>query len=299
MAGKTIKLYIAGEENKNLKSAELSNWSGKAFIGSRKNVPVIQKMEELSSPGIYFLLSKDLINSQITLYVGEADEVNSRLKNHINGKDWWDTFVCFISKDGNLTKAHVRYLEKRFYQIAKENTTVFDLKNSSEPPGSKLPQIDIDDLEEYLKNMIFVLQNLGILDFATTSNVKDDSIISLNDEIFYINLTSERVNEKNEVLQGKLRITQDGYRLLKGSYIEKTERQSFHKHCYYPLRNKIENENLLENCIYEGVYILKEDIDFNSSSAAASIVKNRATNGPKEWKTMSGITLDEFETMDK
>ena len=47
MAGKTIKLYISGEEQKNLKSAELSNWSGKAFIGGRKNVPIIQKMEEL------------------------------------------------------------------------------------------------------------------------------------------------------------------------------------------------------------------------------------------------------------
>lgn len=298
MAGKTIKLYITGEEYKNLKSAELSNWSGKAFIGSRKNVPVIQKMDELSSPGIYFLLSKELTDTQITLYVGEADEVNSRLRNHISGKDWWDTFVCFISKDGNLTKAHVRYLEKRFYQIAKENTTAFNLQNSSEPPGSKLPQSDIDDLEEYLKNMIFVLQNLGLLDFARTSN-EENIIANSSIEIFYINLTTDRIDEKGIQLKGKLVITQDGYRLLKGSYIEKTERQSFHSHCYYPLRKKIENENLLEETNLEGVYILKEDVDFNSSSAAASVVKNRATNGPKEWKNSSGMTLDEFETKEK
>ena len=45
--------------------------------------------------------------------------------------------------------------------------------------------------------------------------------------------------------------------------------------------------------------ILKEDVDFNSSSAAASVVKNRATNGPKEWKNSSGMTLDEFETKEK
>ena len=115
MAGKTIKLYISGEEQKNLKSAELSNWSGKAFIGGRKNVPIIQKMEELSSPGIYFLISKNLTDTQITLYVGEADEVNSRLRNHLSGKDWWDTFVCFISKDGNLTKAHVKDIWKNVF----------------------------------------------------------------------------------------------------------------------------------------------------------------------------------------
>lgn len=298
MAGKTIKLYITGEEQKNLKSAELSNWSGKAFIGGRKNVPVIQKIEELSSPGIYFLISKNITTTQITLYVGEADEVNSRLKNHLSGKDWWDTFVCFISKDGNLTKAHVRYLEKRFYQIAKENTTAFDLQNSSEPPGSKLPQSDIDYLEEYLKDMIFVLQNLGLLDFAKTSD-QEERIKTSNSEIFYLNLTTDRVDENKNQLQGKLIITQDGYRLLKGSFIEKTERQSFHTHCYYPLRKKIEDEKFLEESKYEGVYILKEDVDFNSPSAAASVVKNRATNGPKEWKNSSGMTLDEFETKEK
>ena len=298
MAGKTIKLYITGEEQKNLKSAELSNWSGKAFIGSRKNVPVIQKLEELSSPGIYFLISKNMTSNQITLYVGEADEVNSRLKNHLSGKDWWDTFVCFISKDGNLTKAHVRYLEKRFYQIAKENTTAFDLQNSSEPPGSKLPQSDIDDLEEYLKNMIFVLQNLGLLDFAKTSDQVEKEKPS-NSEIFYLNLTTDRIDENKKQLQGKLIITQDGYRLLKGSFVEKTERKSFHTHCYYPLRKKIEDENFLEESKYEGVYLLKADVDFNSPSAAASVVKNRATNGPKEWKNSSGMSLDEFETKEK
>ena len=186
-----------------------------------------------------------MTDTQITLYVGEADEVNSRLRNHISGKDWWDTFVCFISKDGNLTKAHVRYLEKRFYQIAKENTTAFNLQNSSEPPGSKLPQSDIDDLEEYLKNMIFVLQNLGLLDFARTSN-EENNVTNNSNEIFYINLTTDRIDEKGSQLTGKLVITQDGYRLLKGSFIEKTERQSFHSHCYYPLRKKIENENLLD-----------------------------------------------------
>lgn len=298
MAGKTIKLSITGEEQKNLKSAELSNWSGKVFIGGRKNVPVIQKIEELSSPGIYFLISKNITTTQITLYVGEADEVNSRLKNHLSGKDWWDTFVCFISKDGNLTKAHVRYLEKRFYQIAKENTTAFDLQNSSEPPGPKLPQSDIDYLEEYLKDMIFVLQNLGLLDFAKTSD-QEERIKTSNSEIFYLNLTTDRVDENKNQLQGKLIITQDGYRLLKGSFIEKTERQSFHTHCYYPLRKKIEDEKFLEESKYEGVYILKEDVDFNSPSAAASVVKNRATNGPKEWKNSSGMTLDEFETKEK
>lgn len=42
MSGKTIKLYIMGEEKKNLKSAELSQWTGKVFIGERKRAKLLQ-----------------------------------------------------------------------------------------------------------------------------------------------------------------------------------------------------------------------------------------------------------------
>lgn len=295
MAGKTIKLYIAGDELKNLKSAELSNWSGKAFIGERKHVPLIQKIDELSNPGIYFLLSQDENSAQKNLYIGEADEANARLKNHITSKDWWDSFVVFISKDSNLTKAHVRYLEKKFFQIAKDNSTAFNLQNSSEPPGSKLPQSDLDDLEDFLKSMVFVLQNLGILDFAKIQEI-DDVIPVNNEEIFYLPLTNDRIDKNGDQLKAKLQITNNGYRVLKGSFIEKDARQSFQKHSYYPLRIKIEGQNVFEECGLTGVYLLTQDIDFNSPSAAASVIKNRATNGPKEWKLLNGMTLDEWET---
>ena len=42
MRGKSIKLYIMGEKYKSLKTAELSNWTGKAYIGQRKHVQMLQ-----------------------------------------------------------------------------------------------------------------------------------------------------------------------------------------------------------------------------------------------------------------
>jgi len=42
--GQTIKLYIAGDDFKNIKIAELSNWTGKAYVGERKHSKVIQKI---------------------------------------------------------------------------------------------------------------------------------------------------------------------------------------------------------------------------------------------------------------
>jgi hypothetical protein len=47
------------------------------------------------------------------IYVGEGDEVLQRIVAHDNddAREFWDRAVVFVSKDENLTKAHVRYLE--------------------------------------------------------------------------------------------------------------------------------------------------------------------------------------------
>ena len=292
MRGKSIKLYIMGDEYKNRKTAELSNWTGKAFIGERKHSKLIQNIDELSVPGIYFLTSQSKSGIQTEIYIGEADEVKKRINNHFANKDWWDDFIIFISKDSNLTKAHVRYLEKAIHSIAKQNITTINLRNSAEPPGSQLPNSDIDDMEIFLENMLFVLKNLGVIDF-TVIEKKDQSI--KKESIFYLKLTSNRLDKNGNVLKAKLIITNEGYRLMKGSYIEGTERKSFNSHSYQILRKKIENEGYFNNTNYDEILILENDLTFDSPSAAASVIKNRATNGRKEWKLKDGTTLDDFE----
>lgn len=91
-------------------------------------------------------------------------------------------------------------------------------------------------------------------------------------------------------------IQDNGYLLLKGSYIESEARKSFKIHNYYKLRTKLDNSGCFIDSGFDGVFITKEDIPFNSPSAAAAVVKNRATNGRVEWKLNNGTTLDEFES---
>jgi hypothetical protein len=295
MAGKSIKLHIADQDKRHIKTAELGNWTGKAFIGKRKHVKILQSFEELTSPGIYFLISQNNETNQKELYIGEAENVSNRMNQHLKGKDWWDDFVIFISKDTTLTKSHVKYLEKKFIQIAKKNNTVFSIKNANESFKVTLSDSDMDDMETFLENMIFVMQNLNLLDFVQTQEDESKETKQTLTEIFYLNLTSDRIDQSQNILKAKLIITENGYRLLKDSYIETIERKSFPQTTYYTLRKKLENQQVFVKCPFEGVYQLNQDIDFNSSSAAAAIVKNRSVNGPKEWKTSSGMTLDEWE----
>lgn len=296
MHGRTIKLYIMGSEHKHLKTAELSNWTGLAYIGERKHIPIIQKFDDVKNAGLYFLIKKECNESTTKLYIGETDNVAERIKSH-QEKDWWDSFVAFISKDSNLTKAHVRYLEKSLCNIAKRNSTTIELINSNGGPGSKLPESDKADMAIFEENIIFVLNNLNIIDFTTVNDKEEVAKEKTIGEIFYMNLNKNRIDESGNILNAKLIITDQGYKLLKGSYIETKENKSFFEHCIsaYNLRKKLEKEGNFDKSEYQEVLVTNKDLYFKSPSAASDTVKNASTNGRTVWKLKDGTTLDEFE----
>lgn len=291
MRGKSIKLYIMGENYKNLKTAELSNWTGKAYIGNRKHVQLLQNIEELCSPGIYLLISELEESYQKKIYIGEADEVNERISEQFKKKDWWSDFVVFISKDANLTKSHVRYLERALYEIAFKNKTTIEMTNGNTPPGSKLPVSECDDMDDFNDNIIFLLRNLGILDF-TKSQFSDVNKRNQESDIFYLNVPGA----KGEVTkEAKLIVIEGAYRLLCDSYIRKDHVSSFASHNYAKLRKQLEEDGYFESSESESYFKLCKDVDFKSPSAAAAVVRNSSMNGRKEWKLKSGINLDEYE----
>lgn len=293
MRGKSIKLYIMGEKYKSLKTAELSNWTGKAYIGQRKHVQMLQYIEELATPGIYILISEIEDSYQKKVYIGEADEVNKRIAEHFKQKDWWNDFVIFISKDTNLTKAHVRYLERELYEVALKNKTTIETTNGNTPPGSKMPVSECDDMSDFNDNIIFVLNNLGIIDFTKTqTNSQNMDNSRKESDVFYMSVTGAKGESAKEA---KLIIIEGTYRLLTGSFIRKDHVSSFASHNYAKLRRQLEEEGFFESSESESHFRLCKDIDFKSPSAAAAIVRNSSMNGRKEWKLKNGLSLDEFE----
>ncbi len=80
--GRVIKLHIRGRGQKQLKSAELSNWTGQAYIGKRQHVSIFDGIDEAHVPGIYFVLNKSQEQLKQRIYIGEADDVAERLKRH-------------------------------------------------------------------------------------------------------------------------------------------------------------------------------------------------------------------------
>ena len=72
MATATLKIFLAFGDPKRLRTAELSNWTGKAVAGPRNEFDKVLERVESSSSGIYFLTGIDPNTGMGTVNAGEA-----------------------------------------------------------------------------------------------------------------------------------------------------------------------------------------------------------------------------------
>lgn len=307
-SGKILKVFVMGKDPRSLKSVELVNWTGQAFIGRKDHLSQVRQREELSEAGVYLLLSDGTdYGGAIDIYIGETDNFSERLANHAHQKTYWSQFVVFVSKDKNLTKAHVKYLERELYLLAQEAIGTLIVKNSSVPSGASLPESDIAAMSEFMDNIVFVLETLGLSYFPTqlstqllsTESVQErkwsDPAMSDGME-FYITLPKKLVPEGQEQPRAFMTVRDGSYILKARSFVRKTAREGFEGHSYYDVWGKIIISDMVEITPYEDLLKTTKDIEFRSPSGAAAIARGGQTNGRTEWKRISDdLPLNECE----
>lgn len=158
-----MRLFLVDGSSSGLITAEIINWTGHALIAPRQGIGDALKRDEASRTGIYFLVGEDPDQpTKNKVYIGEGDIVSDRIKSHAKdpSKDFW-TRACFItSKDPNITKAHVRYLESRLIELTKSSDRA-NLANGNEPNPKSLPESDIADMEFFLDQIQLILPVVG------------------------------------------------------------------------------------------------------------------------------------------
>ena len=292
MDNECITLLIMNHYN-GLKKATLDNWDGVAYIGERKHIPTLQKIEQLSYPGIYFLIGSYKETNEKVLYVGKSNNLANRLQTHNSdhNKDWFESFVAFTSKNGDLNSSHAEYLEADFIELAQKNAGSITLDNScgsNVKKDGKLTNMYMPRVEGYKKKALVIINNLNLLEFMNTGEEKTPKQIPNGDIVFTMNL---KRNNKDKV--ASLEITENGYKLVKGSYVAKDEAPYFSGMSAYKKRNELIDKGLLQDI--GDIYITTEDIYFKSPSGASDVVAGSSTNGRTEWKLENGTTLDAYE----
>ena len=280
MPSATIKLFLIHADARRLRTAEISNWNGKALAAPRTELDQLLDREELSKSGVYFLLGTNIDTGTPHAYIGEAEELRSRLKGH-KGKEFWISAIVFLSKDENLTKAHIRYLEGRLIEKAKLAAR-HTLENDKDS-GSKLPESDIQDMEVFLEKVEQLLPVLGT-----------DILVPIP--------TKKTASPKTDVLTFKVKDaaatgqrTETGFVVFRDSTAMVEERKSAEQYHSFvlKLRNRLVEEGVL---VQKGpVYVFTKDHEFNSPSPAASAIAGGGTNGLQSWKYSDGTSIKDRE----
>lgn len=275
----TVKIFLAHGDPDSVRTAEISNWSGKAVAGPRSQLDTILQREEAGKPGIYFLTGINPESGKQMVYVGEAEIIRSRIKGHLE-RDFWKTILFFVSKDENLTKAHIKYLEGGIIELAR-SAGRYEVANANSS-GSHLPEADAADMEVYLEKVLQLLPVLG-QDFLKPI-VRRDVTPSPQ---------SELVCETKGV-KARGRQSEDGFVVMSGSEAVKDERPSVKRYPYPSiLRKQLASDGVLFE--KDGKLIFTTDYEFTSPSAAASVIQGGHANGLIFWKTAKGVTLKEME----
>lgn len=279
MTSATIKLFLPRGDAKSLRTAEISNWTGKAVAAPRTELDELLAREELDKAGVYILIGNDTLTNAPRAYIGEAEVIRERLKQH-RTKEFWISAIVFVSKDENLTKAHVRYLESRLLaEAARINRFTLEQNQAG---GSRLPESDREDMEVFLARIRQLLPVLGsdILTPITQTAAKAQP----GGVLFCRNKGAEARGQR----------TANGFVILQGSTAVLEERPGAEK---YPdvvaRRKKLIADGLL---VEKGdFFVFTKDAEFSSPSSAAVVIHGGSANGLTAWKTKDGKTLKELD----
>lgn len=280
--GKTIKIFLIDGDPNGRMTCELSNWTGKAYKIPRIKVKESVDRDDLKNTGVYLLLGKDEEGKE-QVYIGEAETILIRLNQHLSQKDFWNEAIVFVSKDDNLNKAHIKYLENRLYEIA-TSVNRYKIENSIIPTQSSISESDKSDMEEYLENMIILVNALGHKLFESKRENKNN----VKNSIEEFTLTNPRENSSATGIP-----TSEGFVVYKGAILSETTTPKI-PIGLLKIRNDLINSG---KAIKNGnSYQLVEDVIFNSPSQAAGVILGKSANGLTEWRINSGLNLRDVET---
>jgi hypothetical protein len=269
------------------------NWTGQAVACPRNRLGELAAWPEVSKPGVYLLFEARLGDSKPLAYIGESENVSERLTSHDRQKDFWNEVVIFTSKDENLTKAHVKYLEANLVSNARQADR-YCLENGNTPPESSLPRADRDAMAEFTENIRMVLGTLGypILEplLRAPATPPDPPALSPSTESKRKTFPEFIFRVNNLVAHGAL--TDEGFVLRKGSQVSATNTDSAATRIV-KLKEQLQADGRL---VQDGDHlVITEDLLLSSSSYAAVLVAGTSRSGPQSWFTADGRSLKAIE----
>jgi hypothetical protein len=201
------------------------------------------------------------------------------LKQH-KTKEFWVSAIVFVSKDENLTKTHVRYLENR---LLAEAALVNRFKlEQNQAGGSKLPESDREDMEVFLQH---IRQLLSVLGSDILTPISAAAAEAQPGGVLFCRIKGAEARGQR---------TANGFVVIRGSTAVLEQRPSAES---YPYVVAERNQLIADGTLVEknGFLVFTKDAEFSSPSSAAAVVHGGSANGLIAWKTKDGKTLKQLD----
>ena len=270
----SVRIFMPSGEPEGLRIIEKSNWTGQCVFFPRTNYEEAQNREELRRTGVYLLWDPGEYGDAPIVYIGESDQLSTRLKLHESQKDFWTRAVICTSKDQNLNKAHVQYLEAKLIGLAKDAKRC-RLENKNSPQMPSLSEADTADAELYLSDLLLCLPLIGINVFDKPSEeTREEDLLYIS----FHDLTARGYEKAGEFV------------VLAGSLAAPNEAPSIPE-SYRSLRLQLIQQGVLVKSDNSKYFRVTQNYPFSSPSRAAAVILGRSANGRTEWKNKDGKTL--------
>jgi len=287
--GRSLELFFIDGRPEGMLTAEVFNWTGHVLMTPRTMISEALKRQEARYTGVYMLIGEQ--NGAPLAYIGEAEDVSDRIRNHDARKDWWTTAIIITSAANNLNKAHVRYLEARLIEEA-HSIGKIALENGNNPSRPGLSEAAQANMEAFLEYVLLVLPALRIdyLLRSTRPNVRRPEDSQTTDGV----VTFALVNARHD-LRATARLDDGEFVVLAGSDARAGwEGRGSEEKGYAQLHAELVRTGVLAENGPKRLFTA--NYAFRSPSAAAAVVNGRPANGTIEWKVAgTGQTYKQWE----
>ena len=176
----SIRIFVPDGDPESIQLVDKLNWTGIGIAFPRRKWSDVKSRQEFSSMGIYMLcgygaslkeIDDDLIDEdRPTIYIGQADVLQSRIDTHYKNKDFWDRCVIFTTTNNILNRAHVNWIEYALIEKAKTSGRCY-LDNDVSPKEPRLTEAEKADTKAFLKEILQILPLVNVRVFETINPV--------------------------------------------------------------------------------------------------------------------------------
>ncbi|GBQ07364.1 GIY-YIG nuclease family protein [Saccharibacter floricola] len=291
---RSLELFYIDGRPDGLLTAEIFDWTGHVLVVPRLRLKEALVRSETAHAGVYLLLGENE-QGRLRAYIGEAEELRTRLGQHARADDkqWWEKAVLVTTTNNQLHKAYGRYLEARLIEQAQKVQRAL-LENNTSPSVPVLREAERANMEGFLDNLFMVLPAVRVDMFIENARPAGSTLHQqpvlpqyLENELTDDQLSRFELNYRKYHIRATA-VLQDGNFVVEAGSEAYPQWKGDKNSSYSHRHEELSRNGVLKQDGQKAIFVT--DYVCSSTSEAAAIVKGRSAAGPTSWRLVGTHT---------